>query len=172
MVQVIAMTGADLTRWTIWISLAGYALSVGLMLTGRPGEANKRTLARLAWTAGCLFLWLHVAAAFDSQHHWSHAVAYEHTARRTEAVTGVSSGSGIYFNYLTMLLWAADSAWWWISPASYLHRKKLISATVHGWLAFMIINAAIVFETGPVRWLALAVTMLIIVIAVRSKIRD
>lgn len=152
------MSVAELTRWCIWISLTGYTLSVGVSLLSRSAGSKANQRARLAWTLGCLFLWLHVAAAFHAVHGWSHAAALEQTARETEAVTGVRSGAGIYFNYVTMFLWALDALWWWAAPVSYAGRSLIIGAGVQGWLAFMIINATVVFESGPIRWIALAAT--------------
>jgi hypothetical protein len=161
---------ADPTRWTIWISLAAYACAVGLMLRRRAGESPSQNRARLAWSAGCLFLWLHIAAAFHGHHGWSHAAAVAHTARETAAVTGIDWGGGIYFNYATMLLWAADVGWWWIAAAGRARRSPFIDVFLHVWLAFMIVNATIVFESGMVRWGAVAAGVVLAALAVQRKV--
>ena len=59
----------------------------------------------MLWTAGWLVYLLHVVAAFQFVHHWSHAEAAAATARRTSEVVGFSTPAGIYFNYLFTLVW-------------------------------------------------------------------
>jgi hypothetical protein len=114
-----------LTRWTIRLALLAY---VGRFVVEPPRTAespSSRNLARWLWTIACVLLWIHVVCAFEAYHHRSHALAYEHTARQTGALTGWNGGGGIYLNYLLMLLWAggcACYACWRISPLMILPR--------------------------------------------------
>ena len=155
------MSPEDMTRWTIRLALGAYAGSLAIRLCAPDRPAGKRALhlARGLWTAGCLLLWLHVACAFHVYHHWSHAEAWEHTRRETAAVAGVNWGGGIYFNYLLMLLWTADLGWWWCSEPTWRTRSAWWGGVLQAYLAFIILNATVVFETGPVRWVALACTL-------------
>jgi len=137
------------TRWTIWIALALYVAALG----ARPAPR----LRQWAWTLGCLFYLAHVAAAFHFYHHWSHAAAYQHTARRTAEVMGLDWGGGLYWNYAFTLVWLGDVIWTWFG----LRWPPWAGAAVPGFLAFMAFNATVVFGTGPIRWLGLAGTVLL-----------
>lgn len=147
------MTGADLTRWTIWIATAAYfgrwicdfrpsAISIG----------RRSQTARLCWTVACAFLWIHVACAFHFHHHWSHADAVAHGAEQTRKVVGFAFGEGIWTNYLTMSLWLTDVAWWWLAPAAFSRRPKWIEIGWQSYLAFIGFNATVVFASGIIRW--------------------
>jgi hypothetical protein len=138
-----------LIRWTIWIALALYVLA----LCARPASRVRQW----AWTLGCLFYLAHVAAAFHFYHHWSHAAAYQHTARRTAEVVGLDEGGGLYWNYAFTVLWLGDVVAMWIG----WRWPRWAGAAVQGFLAFMAFNATVVFGTGAIRWLGLAATVLL-----------
>lgn len=135
----------DLTLWTIRASAVCYvaALAGGVR-------------ARAMWTAGCALFLAHALAAFHFHHHWSHAAAYVETARQTQELFGVASGSGLWFNYVFTLVWLVDVIWWWRSPARYATRPRWLHAAVHGFMAFMFFNGAVVFASGPTRWFGMA----------------
>lgn len=162
------MLGALLTSWTIRAALVCYAVYVALTLT-----RTKPNLARAIWTAGCGLFIMHVACAFHFYHHWSHQAAWQETADETRLVIGVAFGDGIYFSYLFLALWVADVVWLW-SPGNSLARGSLQfrfarSATpvpplaagldrtphwrlaVHGFMLFIAVNGAIIFEAGATR---------------------
>jgi hypothetical protein len=147
----LTMSGEELTRWTIRVALAAYVgrLAVGLAIPRR--SAVREPVSRWLWTLGCLFLWIHVGCAFHFHHQWSHARAFAHTARETAAVTGLDWGGGIWLNYLVMLLWAGDVAWWWLAPRSFEARPAALDWIWQGWLAFVALNATVVFEAGAIR---------------------
>jgi hypothetical protein len=159
----------ELVRGTAWVAMAalGASAAAGLCRTvGRPDDDSRR---RLLWTAACILLWIHVACAFQFAHHWSHAAAYAHTAQQTAFVAGRDWGGGIYFNYLLMILWAGDVAWWWLGPKSFRARRPIIGQILRGFVAFMALNAAVVFASGPLRWLALGVILVLGVWAIRRR---
>jgi hypothetical protein len=162
------MSGEALTRWTVRAALAFYALTVAL----RIAVPARRRMARALWTAGCLLFLAHVAAAFHFFHGWSHAHAYAETARQTREVSGMNWGGGLYFNYLFTLAWAADAAfWWWAGLDTYDRRPRWIGMTVHTFFFFMAYNGAIVFARGPMRWVAIAATAVLALLALVRLLR-
>jgi hypothetical protein len=142
--------GDFLIRATVRLALAFYVVAVALMLQRRTGEwtaeAGKSDLARWCWSLACAVYLVHVGVAFHYAHGWSH----EQAVRHVRDVSGV--GEGIYASYLFTLLWTADVVFWWLSPGCYAARGPWIDRLLHGFLAFMIFNATVVFETGFIRW--------------------
>ena len=136
---------------TIWLSVAAWTAAEVLRRTARRDRA-----ARLVWTAGAALLAMHIAIAFQTRHGWSHAAAYATTARQSEALTGVAAGWGLYLNYLFLLVWLADAAWWWLRPASYVRRGRAVDMALFAFFLFMIVNGAIVFAVTPMRWFGVA----------------
>lgn len=147
------MIGPETTARSIWVCLAAYFLAESLSILG--GQRCNRA-ARAAWTVGLAALLVHIASAYHFQHAWSHAAAVETTARRTADVVGFRFGQGIYFNFLFALAWAADAAWWWVDPPGRAARPAGLSLAIEGFFALLFVSGAIVFESGPVRWFALA----------------
>jgi hypothetical protein len=155
-----------LTRWTIRVALLLYAAGLASLLLAKRRTTYLRE-TRLAWTTGCVFLWLHLAAAFHFYHGWSHGAAYEATARDTQAVLGWPFGTGVFFNYLFAAAWTADVWCWWRrgfeAPLGRSRRPRWI---LHGFLIIMVFNATVVFGDGGVRWVAAAMFLALAVIAV------
>lgn len=138
------------TRFPVWLALMMYALTVGCW------SRRKMEWAKWCWTVGCLSFLVHVIAAFQLHYQWSHEVAVKQTKNQTEAVTGVSSGFGIYVNYLFTLIWVADAvAWWALGSERYANRSGWLAALIHGFFVFMIFNGAVVFASGTARWIGL-----------------
>ncbi len=134
--------------WTVRLAAACYVVSV-LVQVGR--RERWRRFARRAWTAGCVLLWFHVAAALHVVYGWDHARMVRETARQSLELTGVRFAAAAYVNYAVMLLWAADAAYWNAAgDARYRRRPRWTSIIVHAPLAFVAFNAAVVFATT--RW--------------------
>jgi hypothetical protein len=150
--------GLAWTRLTAWLALTGWAAGQALWLRARhrPGLGPA---ARAAWTAGAALHLVHVAAAFHTQHAWSHAEAIAFTARVTAAYTGWSWGGGIWFNHLFAALWLADAAAAWRSPATT--RRWQVAA--RWFLACMAVQGGVVFAAAPGRWYGL---LLVVAVAV------
>ena len=144
------MLGEFLTIWTIRLSLVCLAGALATRLLVAP-DSNRRG-ERALWTAGCGLFVAHVVGAFQFYHHWSHAHAWEDTARQTRELLGWAFGSGIYFSYVFLLLWVADVAWWWLAPATYLRRPRWVDRTLLGDVLFIAFKGAAVFEGGVTRW--------------------
>jgi len=137
-----------LTRWTALGAMAGAALVLVCRLSLR---SMRNEPLRWLWTVSCGVFLLHVACAFHFYHHWSHTDAYETTARRTQEMVGVASGSGLYLNYVFAALWPADVLWWWCAPRSYRERPRWLTWTYGFFFAFMAVNATIVFGGSVAR---------------------
>jgi hypothetical protein len=149
------LPGTSIILWTIRAACISYAAALAALIAGR------HRVARTTWTAGCALYLAHVWSAFEYKHHWSHASAVAETARQTGELFGLYWGGGVWFNYLFTLVWLGDAAWWWMDASSYRQRSVWIASAVHGYLAFMFFQGAVVFAHGPVRWLSAAVCIVL-----------
>jgi hypothetical protein len=147
----IVVGGEGLTQGTVWLAVAAYFAANAFVLAGRDWRA-----ARVLWTVGCAACLAHIGVAMHFYHQWSHAAAFVDTARQTREAVGFAWGGGVYFNYVFALLWLVDATWWWLSAASRTAWPAWLSWGLHGYLAFIIFNATVVFESGPVRLASLA----------------
>lgn len=163
------------------------AVTVGWMLAAWGAMLlGAERVARLAWSLGWLALVGHLGLAFGLSHRWSHQAAVEHVRE----VGG--SGAGIAVNYLFALVWGADVLRPWAngSRGEAARRTKLAQQgcdsrrsevqasecgvsragssrrgmfVVHGFLAFVVVNAAVVFGP-PERRLMYAVALGLLVV--------
>jgi len=69
-------------------------------------------------------------------------------------------GGNVWFNYAMTAWWLLDAAWAWWSPGSWAAASFWRTAR-RGFFLFMWFNGAVVFPTGPVRWLGLALCLLV-----------
>lgn len=139
-------------RATIDLALLYWAIAVGVNLSQKSGDNSSRFApARLLWTLACGAYLVHVAVAFEYAHHWSHAEAFEHVRQAS------GFGEGIFVSYFFTLLWTVDVIWWWIDRVCYERRPRWLNIAIHGFMVFIIINATIIFESGPIRWIGIAV---------------
>lgn len=137
-----------LLRLTIWLALGLYA--------GSQIRPHSRTALCLA-TVGWLLFVAHTILAFEGHYDWSHATAYTETAIKTEALTGLGWGGGIYLNYAFGLVWLGELAWTIVSGASYRGRSRYLKWLVRGFLLFMIINGGVIFVGEPQRWIGVTI---------------
>lgn len=131
--------------------------------------AQKRKLplvfARAFWTLGCLCYLVHVVSAFHYYHHWSHEAAYLETARQTREVVNLEFGAGVFVSYAFTLAWLADVLWWWCHGVeSYVRRPRWVMLAWHGFFFFVVFSATVVFESGSVRWIGLALCLALAVV--------
>ncbi len=161
---VDANTGAGSRRplgvlTSAWWATAFWVAGSAQMLWLRPADWDRRNpwlrLAALTWVLGLLMHLAHIAAAFHTVHHWSLAAAYRHTER----TAGV--GEGVFVNYLFTLVWSVDAVWLAALPSSYARRPRWVGWAVHGFLAFVVFNATVVYGMGVARWLGVAVFALL-----------
>jgi hypothetical protein len=147
--------GVALTKWTIWVALLGYAVGAAGLLVARR-EPRWSSLARLAWTAGCIAYLGHVYSAFQFYHDWSHSSAFEETARQTRETVGLEVGEGLFVSYFFTLVWVSDVIWWWLAGAQNYHRRpRALTIALHAFFFFIVFNATVVFEAGVARGLGL-----------------
>lgn len=161
------MTGEAFTIWSVRAAALLYVAALALRLA--TSSASGRRTARLAWTTACLFYVAHVYGAFQYFHGWSHAAAYDETARQTAELFGIQWGGGLYFNYAFTIVWLADVIWWWCATEQYEKRPRWISAAIHAFLAFMFFNGLVVFASGFSRWLGVVATPALIFLWWRSR---
>jgi hypothetical protein len=147
--------GELLIRLTIWITLLGYV--IGAAYSVSRGRWKVESLAKSAWTVGCLALLVHVALAFHYYHGWSQDSAYHETARQTAEVFGLNWGGGLFINYAMMAAWVIDVIWWWMWPVEYRSRRRILTTIWHTFLLFIFFNATVVFASGAIRWIGLVI---------------
>ncbi len=147
-------TGDLVIRGTVRIAVLLYVLAYVL------------PAGRWLWTLGCFAYLLHVAAAFHFAHGWSHDHAFETTKLRSLETTGWDSGSGLYVNYAFTLVWLGDVALLWLG----VRQPRWLFWSVHGFMAFMMFNAVIVFGQGAIRWWGLAAGVLLALKFVRLRV--
>jgi hypothetical protein len=143
------------TRQTARVAVLFWGLAAGALLLRR------REFGRASWTYGCAAFLIHVATAFDRVHGWSHAVAVAHV----ESVSGF--GPGLFLSYAFTLLWMADVLWWWLDRPGYDARSVWLDRAIHGFMAFIVFNGTVVYETGFIRWAGLMLFGVLGVLAVR-----
>jgi hypothetical protein len=160
-------TGAAITLWTARLAVGLY-LGRLLLRLGRSANAPSSIEAAVWACAAAVFL-VHVAAAFQFHHGWSHAVAYAQTARRTAAVTGLKWGGGIFLNYALTLWWPADAIAVCVAARRCRPLPRWYMRTTDLFFAFMMVNATIVF--GSRWWLAAAIGWLVVVVVIRRRRR-
>ena len=136
----------DGAQWTIrltaFLAFAGYVLALA-SCRGRSRRAGPSGSGW--WSLGLVAFLAHLASAFHFEHAWSHARALAATAAQTAEVTGVETGCGLYLNYAFALAWLADAAWWRLARRSHENRPAWVGAALHCFMAFMWLNATVVF---------------------------
>jgi hypothetical protein len=138
------------------VDIAVFATIAAAVLCWALGEALP---SRAFWTSGALLALIHSAAAFVVFYDGSHATAKAETMRQTAELTGVEFAAGIYLNYLFLIVWLGDAAWWWIAPASYRDRPLALGLVVRGFIFFIILNGAVIFADGWARGVGLVALM-------------
>ena len=146
------------TRQTARVAVLFWGLAVGVLLA-----RGSRMVARWCWTLGAAAFVVHVATAFASIHGWSHSAAFDHV----EIVSGF--GPGIFVSYAFTLLWACDAAWWWLDRTGYDHRPTGVTSSLHAFMAFIVFNGTVVYETSAVRWVGAMMFLSLAVLLVRRK---
>jgi hypothetical protein len=156
------MTSEVLTFWSAYGSFALYLCAILLQISC--GLSTRRLeLVKYLWTAACTLMMIHIAAAFHGYHSWSHRAAYDHVANRTREVMGLDWGGGLYANYALGVIWTADVIWLWSGANNYRSRARCITWSIHGFLAFMWLNATVVFGSDAISWIGLTAILVIVV---------
>lgn len=142
---------------SIWLCIAAWAYVMAGRCRGRELPA-----ALPVWIAGWLAYIVHALTAFATHYHWSHEIALAETARQTRELTGFDSGTGLWWNYLFGLVWAAEAIRWLATgTSSPTGRWKWPHFAMMGFLAFMVFNGTVVFGDGAARWGGIAVFLML-----------
>jgi len=144
--------GDFLIRNTIRVSLLFW---FGAMF--RRIHQPERRRERLLWSLAWLAFIVHVVMAFEHYHRWSHRSAIDHV----QSVSGY--GPGLFVSYTFTLLWTLDVLQWWLAPSSRKRRPVWLNRLWYGFMIFVIVNGAIVYETGIVRYFTVAAFLLLVV---------
>jgi hypothetical protein len=153
-------TGEWLTRATVWLALSLYVTGEIVRVCGLEDRSGR--LARVLNSLGCAAFVAHFVCAFHFHHHWSHDAAYAETARRTANYFGWNWGGGLYFNYAFLLLWVIQSILSWIKPHNSAPGKGWPLWMVRGFVLMMIVNGAVVFVRGPMKWFGMLLCLALI----------
>jgi len=132
------------TRQTARVAVLFWGLAAGAILLRR------REIGRWAWTLGCIAFVVHVVTAFDRMHGWSNSAAVRHV----EEVSGF--GWGLLVSYAFTALWVVDVCWWWLDRDGYDSREVWLDWGIHAFMAFIVFNGTVVYEPGFIRWIGLA----------------
>ena len=152
--------GEWLTRSTVWLALWLYAGGEAVQAVG--GSRRYFMVSRWFSTFGCAVFLAHVICAFHYYHQWSHAAAYAETARQTAEWVGRQWGGGLYINYLFTAIWLSEVVWSWASPKNYLNRHYQVDVACRAVFFFMIVNGAVLFARTQIRWLGIALCVILI----------
>jgi hypothetical protein len=163
-----ANPGDAFTRNTARLTVACYGLAAMLMTFLRGDEwqakSGRGRFARWCWVLGVAAYWVHVATAYHFVHHWSHESALRHTRE----VSGVAEG--IYISDSFGLVWLLDAAWWLGRPRGYARRPAWVGGIVHVFMAFVVFNGTVVYESGPIRWPGAALFLVLAALLLRRAV--
>jgi hypothetical protein len=142
-----------LLRGFAWMSLLCWVAGEW----ARVVRGERPLLARVLFTAGLATMVAHSYLAFAFRYDFSFQAALVDAARQIEAVTGrPSSPNGFLTNYVFLAWWAGEATAWWLAPEGFARRPAWLVWLSRAFFAFMFVNGAIVFASGPVRVLGAA----------------
>lgn len=139
----IPSLAADPVRLSALAAVLAWAAGAAALLA-----APRRRRARVGWLAAWLAAATHVVVALDVAHGWSHADVLRHA----DAAAGF--GPGVYANGPFLLLWLADAGWRLARPGRV---PRGWTVAVHGFLAFLVFNATVVYGSWVARGVGVAV---------------
>jgi hypothetical protein len=110
---------------------------------------------------------VHVLASFHFVHRWSHSAAYRATAKQTFELLGIEVGTGVYFNYLFLVVWAADviNSWTDFSVGRWMVQWLLRIGLMY--MIFIAFNGVVVFESGWLRAVGILLTTMLVAVSIR-----
>jgi hypothetical protein len=146
-------------RVSVWFAMIAWFLGAidraGSKSNEPSGTARERKnrdrVYRVSWFAGSLFMLIHIVASYGLVHHWSHSAALEQTAQESFRVTGIRAGWGVYVNFLFAGIWFIYS----VTMMMMQRRIGGLDVPIFYFLLAIVTAATVVFEAGPIRYLAL-----------------
>jgi hypothetical protein len=157
--------GQSVIYASIWLSFAYYWLSLLLW----PYSVAGWTLFRVLRSFAAICLAIHFAVALHVVHQWSHAAAWDETARRTESAIGIAVGVGVYFNYFLVLGWLLQSLWCWLMTWADWNASTW---SKYGWEAFLVLmwfNATVVFGLGITPWISSFLWLILVLLGIYNR---
>lgn len=141
---------------TIWLSMI-------LLVAGEAGKRRVRADETpkwpcRAWIIGVILCAVHIGIALALRYGWSHPDAVRSTAEQAAAVYGIRWSGSLYVNYAFLLIWAGETAWWAMSPRTYLSRSGIIVWSLRAFYFVIIVNAVVVFARPVMRPAGLLLT--------------
>ena len=115
----------------------------------------------IAWSIRLALLLLVIVQAFHFVHRWSHQAAFDATAKETLDKIGFAYGTGVFFNYLFLLVWAIDLIWVWRPETLRNRTQQVLFYAGRAYLLFIAFNGTVVFKTGWMRILGISATALL-----------
>ncbi len=163
----VAETPAEsASLWAIRIALGLMVLVFAFEIRG--GKSTDRTTASL-WLVGALLSLCHSLGSLATFHHGSQLMAIEATAQQTQELIGIRFGAGLFVNYAFDLVWIVDATVRMISPAIYNKMPKAYRYCTNGFLIFIAINGAIVFQSGWIRAIGLACVAMLLMLSLQRS---
>lgn len=142
----------ETSLWAIRVSMI---LMVVVLAAEMRGAKSTNLAIALLWLTGAMLALVHSIGALLTFHQGSQLAAYESTAKQTEQLLGFRFGAGLYVNYLFVIVWQADAAFRLLMPKRYPDFPSWIRYGVTGFLVFIAINGAIVFQGGVTRYVGI-----------------
>ncbi len=159
-IRVAETTAQSASLWAIRIALGLMVLVFAMEIRGR--TSTDRSTASM-WLVGALLSLCHSLGSLATFHQGSQSKAFEATAQQTEELLGVGFGAGLFVNYAFVTVWLIDAFFRILLPSIYNQLPKVYRYCTNGFLIFIAINGAIVFQSGWVRGMGLAcLTMLLL----------
>jgi hypothetical protein len=138
--------------WAIRISMI---LMVVVLAAEIRGAISTSLAIVILWFSGALLALAHSVGAMITFHHGNQLAAFESTAKQTEQLLGFRFGAGLYVNYLFVIVWLADAAIRLLLPKHYPDFPNWYRYGVTGFLVFIAINGAIVFQASWTRYVGI-----------------
>lgn len=143
---------------TIWVALV--TLLLGELGRRRHRQTGIHTRwATIASAIGVTLTSAHMLLALAVVYDWDHARAAAVTSQRASAIYGAFAGpSSLYVNYVFLAWWAADTAWWWRRPGSFIRRAGTVEWAWRMFVLTMVVNGAVIFASPAGRLAGIPLT--------------
>lgn len=166
--RIATTTAESASLWAIRFALL--AMFIVFVAEANGKKRTNRSLA-VIWLFGASLSLCHGMGTIATFHNGSQSIAWESTAQQTEALIGLRIGAGLFVNYAFILIWLIDSGVCLLAPKSYDRLPKAICRTINGFLIFIAINGAIVFQPGWTRWIGILCVAIWITAILNNRLR-
>ena len=142
----------EASLWAIRLSMI---LMVAVLAAEMRSAKSTSFAIAILWLSGALLALAHSIGTMMTFHQGSQLAAFESTAKQTEQLLGFRFGAGLYVNYLFVIVWLADAAIRLLLPKRYPDFPNWYRYVMTGFLVFIAINGAIVFQAGWTRYVGI-----------------